>query len=243
MSKPGFGPGFSFPSLHWSRWLLLQTHPVLPMSPRVPFAAAVEGVPRLWPSSTIVCLATGPSLTADDVAFCRGKAPVIAINDAYRLAPWANVLYAADAKWWKWHHGVPSFTGLRYSLQKDAAAWNVTVLQDAGYDGLTADPRGLVKGCNSGYQAINLAIHLGASRVVLLGYDMGHAKGQPSHFFGEHPDKAHSPFGLFLAKFETMRHPLRLLGVEVINCSRETALTVFPRHTLTEVFACDALVS
>src|SRR5690349_14752114 len=37
-----------------------------------------DSTPR-WAGETVVCLATGPSLTAEDVASCRGKARVIAI--------------------------------------------------------------------------------------------------------------------------------------------------------------------
>jgi len=29
---------------------------------------------------------------------------VLAINDAYRLAPWADWLYACDDRWWRFHH-------------------------------------------------------------------------------------------------------------------------------------------
>lgn len=194
-------------------------------------------VPRLWPASTIVCLGGGPSLTAEDVEACRGRAQVIAINDAYRLAPWADVLYAADAKWWKWHTGVPSFTGLKYSLQPTAAQWpGVQVLQNTGERGLEVDPRGLRTGRNSGFQAMNLAVHLGARRIVLLGYDMQRA-GRQEHWFGDHPDRGHSPYGTFVPAFATLLEPLRALGVEVLNCSRVSALTCFLRSPLAEALA------
>lgn len=49
---------------------------------------------------TIVCVASGESLTRADVNYCRGKARVLAINDNYRIAPWADWLYACDGRWW-----------------------------------------------------------------------------------------------------------------------------------------------
>jgi hypothetical protein len=61
-------------------------------------------------------LAAGRASPPADVEACRGKTRVIAVNDAYRLAPFADVLYACDEKWWKWHQGVPSFTGLKYGM-------------------------------------------------------------------------------------------------------------------------------
>jgi hypothetical protein len=203
-----------------------------------PAVAPDEGapvVPCLWPNSAVVCIAGGPSLTEADVAFCQGKARVIAINDAYRLAPWADVLYACDASWWHWHKGVPSFTGPKYALQAAAAHWpGVTVLRNTGEQGLEVDPSGLRTGRNSGYQAINLAVHLGATRILLLGYDMQLGPQGERHWFGDHPHRRDSPYDAFLERFASIVEPLGQLGVSVINCTRRTALMVFPQQALAE---------
>lgn len=197
--------------------------------------AGIATVPRLWPGSTIVCLAGGPSLTPEDVNYCRGKARVIAINDAYRLAPWADVLYACDAAWWNYHKGVMSFAGLKYSITAPRDnPWHVQILRNDGPQGICTNPTGLRVGSNSGYQAINLAVHLGASRILLLGYDMSVAPGGRVHWFGNHPRplKQNSSYSGFLAKFPSMVDPLKSLGVSVVNCSRRTALKTFPREPL-----------
>lgn len=194
-------------------------------------------VPRLFPDATIVVLATGPSLTAEDVGWCRGKAPVVAVNDAYRLAPWADVLYAADAKWWRQHQGVPTFRGLRYSLHPDSRKiLEVAVLEHTGDTGIEREPTGLRRGQNSGYQAVNVAVHLGARRILLLGFDVSRWPDQSSHFFGDHPRalQVDSPYESFRRHFATMVKPLQALGVSVVNCSRRTALTCFPCQPLRE---------
>ena len=131
-------------------------------------------VPRSFPGETIVCLGSGPSLTADDVAYCRGRARVIAVKDAITMAPWADVLYACglDVSGW-WRHMGPrltDFAGLRYTLDRAAASW-AQVLELTGETGIETTPTGLRSGYNSGAQAINLAVHLGARTIVLLGYD------------------------------------------------------------------------
>lgn len=195
-----------------------------------PAKPAFARVPRLWPNGTIACLATGPSLTQADVDTVRGRVDaVIAINDAYKLAPWADVLYACDYKWWRWHKGVPSFPGVKYTLARDAARlWPaIHLLRRLNDDGWTTDPTGLTTGSNSGYQAIILATHFGATRVILLGYDM---KGV--HFFGKHPDQSKPPFALCLKKFKTLATPLKQAGVQVMNCTRTTALDCFPTMDL-----------
>lgn len=194
-------------------------------------------VPALCPGGTVVCIGGGPSLTSDDVTYCRGKAgAVIAVNDAYRLAPWADALVASDATWWMVHRGVPSFAGLKYSLEAGAARFGATVLRRTGEEGLELDPTALRTGRNSGAAAINVAVHFGASRVLLLGYDMQARNDAQSHWFGAHPKplRGGSPYPLFRSMFEKMVAPLAAAGVTVINCSRETALTCFSRQPLRE---------
>lgn len=67
----------------------------------------------LWKGRTVAILAGGPSLTAqafEAVRLARETDALrsIAVNDSYLLAPWADLHYAADAKWHAWHReGVP----------------------------------------------------------------------------------------------------------------------------------------
>lgn len=205
-------------------------------------------VERLWPGETVVVIATGPSLTAEDVEFCRGRAKVIAINDAYTLAPWADALYSTDAKWWNWHKGVPSFTGPKWSLEH--SQWNnhrakypdVQRLRNTGANCLEHDPTGLRNGRNSGFAAIGVAVHYGAGRIVLLGYDM-QKRGGRSHFFGEHPQKQDSPYPQFRVAFQTLVKPLAKLQIDIVNCSRNSVLTCFPKADLRDVLKAPAEVA
>lgn len=193
-------------------------------------------VPRAYPGATIVCLGCGPSLTKDDVAKVRGRAVVIAINDAYRLAPWADVLYACDGKWWGWHPEALAFRGAKYALDRYAQRFaGVAVLKNTGTKGLERDPKGLRTGRNSGYQAINLAVHFGAARIILLGYDLGPDHKGRTHWFGDHPDRVVSPYRLMRQEFLTLVAPLKEAAVEVVNCSRRTALEAFPVKPLEEI--------
>jgi hypothetical protein len=200
----------------------------------------VVSVPKAWPGETVVVIATGPSLTQEDVDYCRGKARVIVINDAWTLAPWADALYATDAKWWTWHHGVPEFTGQKWSLEH--SQWNntrakytdVQRLRNTGAGGVEHNPIGLRNGRNSGFAAINLAVHYGVKKIVLLGYDMQPKHGK-SHFFGEHPNKQKSPYPQFRANFVTLVKPLAKLGIEIVNCSRNSVLSCFPKAEIRDV--------
>jgi hypothetical protein len=206
----------------------------------------LPSVPRLWPGQTICILASGPSLTAEDVARVQGRMPTIVVNTTYQRAPWADVLYASDFKWWRWHKGAPDFAGLKYTLSVAAAEkWaGLTALDNTGDLGLERQPTGLRTGKNSGYQAINLAVHFGARRIVLLGFDLQMTGGR-KYWHGDHPievldkkadmKKCQSRLQGFRVRFESIVEPLKAAGVEVINASRQTALTCFRRVSLEEV--------
>lgn len=158
----------------------------------------------------------------------------------------ADHLYAADYHWWKHHIGdvIRDYDGRCWSceapgagiwVENDAAAWNVTLLEcDNSAKGLSRDAGKVHSGGNSGYQAINLALHLGATRIILLGFDM-HNFGGKSHWFGEHPEEF--PPGnkpeRFIAAYRTI-NPADY-GIEIINCSRQTALDAFPRCRIEDV--------
>ena len=111
----------------------------------------------------------------------------------------------------------------------------INVIRSAPHAGISVDRSLIHTGANSGFQALNLAILAGASRVFLLGYDMQETGGK-SHWFGDHPGslKRTSPYALFRKSFDDAADQIARLGVEVINCSSETSLTCFPRVGLLE---------
>jgi hypothetical protein len=199
-------------------------------------------IPRLWPGSVVVCIGSGPSLTPADVDACRGRARVIAINDGYRLAPWADVLYACDGRFWDHYQGVPEFQGLKFGMTVRPEKWpDVTRVVDLGIEGFSREAKGLANGGNSGYQAIQLAVHLGAARVILLGYDMQPAPDGREHWFGRHPKPLQgvSSYAIWRNYFKGLKKALDALGIPVVNCSRSTALKVFPCRPLAETLALE----
>jgi hypothetical protein len=196
-------------------------------------------VSRAWPGATAVVLGSGPSLTAAQVEAVRGLR-VIAVNDTFRLCPWADVLYACDKGWWDHHTDALQFAGLKVSgwlpdrgpAPIEHPAVRVVLLSDE--PGYSNRPDVIRHGANSGHQALQLAAHFGASTVILLGLDMRFASDGRSHFFGDHPDKLRAPMALdrFLALFEAAAPDYAQHGVRVINATPESALTCFPMMSL-----------
>ncbi len=201
--------------------------------------AEIWAVEPMWRGEVVVCIGGGPSLTQAQVDGCRGRARVIAINDAYRRAPWADILYFCDHRWWQWHRATSEFravTSARVTLDArvaDADPGVRYVHNEGARKGLCLEPGHVFNGRNSGYQAINLAVQLGVARIVLLGYDMRAADGK-THWFGDHPTQTKPTiFGTtFLPWFETLSEQLDELGVEVVNATPGSALTAFPMTSL-----------
>lgn len=102
-----------------------------------------------------------------------------------------------------------------------------------GRDGLSGLPGMITYGANSGYQAIHLAYNLGASKIILLGYDYG----GNSHFFGDHPQPLRSghDYRRWHSAIKILADDLKAAGVEVINCSRQSTIKCFPRADIAEI--------
>jgi hypothetical protein len=191
-------------------------------------------------NSAAFLLAPGPSLTAEDAARVHGRGLVITVNDAWRLAPWADALYASDHPWWRHYRGVPDFAGEKHSIGASrlgaagvAGCAGIRVWKNCGTLGLEQQPGGLRTGGNSGYAALNMAVQLGARRIVLLGYNMGPRNGR-THFFGDHPSGLNnrSPYASFVRAYDSIVAPLAAAGVTVVNATPDTRLTCFPRLSL-----------
>lgn len=190
--------------------------------------------------STWFVIGSGPSLIVEDVERLRGR-HVLVINNNYLLAPWADVLYACDGHWWDWHAEraeLKAFKGRKTTRDKEAAErYGLEYIKSIDADGLSRNPGVICEGQNSGIQAINLVYHLGARRVVLLGFDMQETGGR-KHWHEDYPHgmniRFHNARGehRFLRYFDAVAADAKEMGLEIINATRETALTCFPRKPL-----------
>ncbi len=202
-----------------------------------------------WAGQTCVIVASGPSAGTASVEQAQGRARVIAVNNSWRLAPWADVLYGCDFNWWKTQGGVPDFAGLKIS-QDDG--WNQRCRQtypdvrlvhcDRVYDrkqDLIARPGMTGWGGNSGFQALSLAVQFGANKIILVGYDMRVDLGV--HWHGKHPKGLNNPQAQtadqWRGALDGAAKTLRDAGVTVINASPISALKNYPKMTLQEALA------
>lgn len=172
-------------------------------------------------STTFVCLASGPSLTAEDCELVKASGHVaIAVNLTFRRAPWAHYLYGMDHDFWRQYgKETASFKGRKVAPHH---------IPDTEY-------RHIVAG-NSGAGAILLAVEQGAKRVILLGYDCQMTEGK-AHWHEDYPKTMGNAGSSkkWPAQFAAVAKAMPD-GVEVINATRDTALKLWPRVALEDAF-------
>ena len=192
-----------------------------------------------WGGDTVVIAASGPSQRREDLDLARGRAKVMAINCTWEIAPWADALYACDGSWWECQdprygqHAIREFLGLLVSGNSHTTGARhlaIKTVNDTLYPGSTFGGGG-----NSAFQAINIAALWGASRILLTGVD---CMKPGEHHHGRHTNTkplAHSRqsnMDKWQVAFGEVAPLLAARGVDVVNCSRETALECFPRMTI-----------
>lgn len=196
-----------------------------------------------WSGQVCAIVAGGSSVRADDVSALRDRVRLLVINNSFTLAPWADVLYAADRRWWDVVGCGADFPGLRVTPDRDVAKHlgiNLVGLVDNSsnaVDGLSDAAGTLARGGHSGHQAINLALQFGATRIALLGYDF-----EGEHWHGRHESPLRNPkpdtMQKWAARIDALAPSLVERGVQVVNCSPAGRLKAYPRMTVADMLEC-----
>lgn len=190
----------------------------------------------VWADRTAAVLASGPSMSAA-VAASVAHLPRITVNSTYKLAPDADVIYAADLYWWHDHPEAADLPGIKATIEKaPGRAPNllpgVRLLRHGGVSGYDPRPGFLRIGGNSGYQAVGLAAQLGAACILLYGFDMHPGKDGLHHWHGKHTGRCGNPraseYQRWIGTFRALAKDFDRLGIEVINCTPGSALDCFP---------------
>jgi len=181
-----------------------------------------------WRGRTIVCIASGPSLTAEDCELVRQSGhPTIVVNKSFQRAPWADILFGMDAPFWtEYIHDIErDFAGERWGYVRMPKEMQVVATKGALY------PTGWG---NSGSFAVSLGVVGKPMRILLLGYDCQLGPNGEKHWHEDYPERmgnAHS-IKRWPYQFELVAKYAAAHGVRVVNCSRATALTCFERGDL-----------
>lgn len=163
-------------------------------------------------------LAPGPSATAEDAERVRDAGiPLGVVSSAYPLAPWADFIAATDGAWWRRYPDALALPGAKYTMHNVRHVERVKV---PGYVSV-----------NSGVLALECAKRAGATRILLVGFDM-----HGSHFFGEYrnglSNTSEAKRRMHLSQYAKWAKANRC--IEILNCTEGRALKCFPMARLDE---------
>ena len=202
--------------------------------------------PKFQGETAIIC-GTGPSVTEHVIDLCNkakaeGKVRLFGINLSYQYFD-VDVMNACNYQFYDYYY--PRDEKLRngkfdkWTTRPELKGKYPTVeyIEEIWIPGFSTDPSKISAHHGSSAQAMNLALHYGIKRQLLIGFDMRHKDKR--HYFGEYP--------------EPMRHITRNLGpdgeliglikemetikpedydIEIINCTPGSAMTCFPMGRL-----------
>lgn len=225
-------------------------------------------VPKIWENGQCIILGGGSSIPSQfdvpqkviDGVFAGQNSPaayspymsvlhdkhVIAVNMAFKIGDWIDCVFFGDSNFINIANNrsdLFEFKGLRVSCA-DKIEDYAHVIKILGRDrskklGISTNPSLVSWNYNSGAAAINLAVHFGVKKIILLGFDMNLDSNNNQHWhkvYDHSLDKIPELMKYHLSGFPMIARDLRTLGVEVINCSPNSAIECFPKMSIKEVF-------
>lgn len=183
---------------------------------------------KIWNGATVYVLGGGSSLLDEDLELIHNER-VIGVNNAFMLGDWVDIVWWGDPRWFEWNEeDLANFGGLKAcccDIMLKVPNSGVKVLDRGCKQGLEERESYISWNWSSGGSAINLATLLGASKVVLLGFDMQPDKEGRYWWHDMHKVKSFSkePYDHYITSFEFIRRDADRLGIELVNstmCSR-----------------------
>lgn len=206
-----------------------------------------------WLGKTVFCLGSGDSLRrlrlnewVGIVSLQRsGAAVVFAINSSVKMARLngcePDALFFTDTNWFEVNEAlVRAFPGRLFTVCKIArAAYNrLERISNELTAPFAVGKTPMRDGRTSGHRAVSIAVMCGASRVILLGYDMriDPVSGR-SHCHDDYswPGMAGMFADEFIPGFDGWYKDALAVGCEIVNATDGTALIEFPMIALSSV--------
>jgi hypothetical protein len=197
-------------------------------------------IPELWTGKTCFIIGGGPSLKTQNLEKLKNER-TIGINAAFKYYPWIDVLYFGDCGFYDlmWKE-ILLFGGLKItSCGRANKTWsNIYRVSRGKLKGIEVGRRNKISwNRNSGGSAINVAYWLGSRKIVLLGFDMRKNEKGEKNFHNEYlakENQGYNPFKIYLECFEKIQEDAKILGVEILNATPNSAIKEFPMIDLDE---------
>ncbi len=164
------------------------------------------------------------------------------MNDAAIHIPFATALFSLDRHWIANRKGlINNFQGERYLAVADDFDFNDApqacyLCRNRNGRGLSDDPAWIyMGGGNSGYGAFNLAYLKQPRRIILLGYDFCHSSTHWHSGYAWQGSPNDPMYRKWALHFLEALPQIRKNGIEVLNASRDSTVTAFPKVNIDDI--------
>lgn len=229
-------------------------------------------IPKIWQDGTVWIIGGGPSIpkqfgvpqsvitrvlnnNLSPGAYSKYLEPlhnrhVIGVNSAFLLGDWIDLVVFGDKTWYNdnstrllkfpglkvgCHGHIDSnrgrMEGIKFMARDKQITWGIS--DKPGYIGWNG---------NTGAVAINIAIHAGAKRIILLGFDMKLDEDNKQHWHSLYKTanrkdfrRRSLPFDRHMRAFGPINRMARQRGVEIINANPDSAIEEFKKIPLEEL--------
>jgi hypothetical protein len=191
----------------------------------------------IWRGETGFIIAGGPSLCGFDFSRLAGR-KVMAINSSVFSYPAADVLFFGDARWWAWNAKQvrKDYKGLIFtcSESEDPRINNLVKIRPPPH--LSTDRGQVTMQRTSLTAAINLSVHFGCARIVLMGVDQKAGADGRTHHHEPHPvPSLKNCYDIQSKELREMAKSVADLGVEIINTSLGSRIDWWPKQPIEEL--------
>lgn len=174
---------------------------------------------------------------------------VIGVNAAFLLGSWIDVMIYGDGGFYfKNKDVIANFHNVKVSCNPNARAGRPGVHsvkyvpRDGNHlYGITTKANMVSWNKHTGGAAINLAYHFGAKKIYLLGFDMRTSPNGQQHWHGHYPSAQKPrtdkqlPFKRHLESFGPISNDAKVLGIEILNVSKDSSIQQLRKVELKDV--------
>jgi hypothetical protein len=190
--------------------------------------------PEEWTDETAWIICGGASLRGVDLSPLATRR-TIAINSSLFAAPFATFCFFGDRRWFVEHQAAMFETSARIVSNSPSVRHPrvLTMQKVKPPPGIVDDRETLPMLWTSTAPAMNLAKHLGARRIVLLGLDGHFAADGRIHHHAEYDRFPALPNNWQAMQFESLGYcvkPLEDRGIEVINANPSSSVPFWTKR-------------
>jgi hypothetical protein len=193
-------------------------------------------IPREWIGERCFILCNGESIRGQRHLIAQLKGRIIAIKEAIRLRPDADVLFVAAERSVDIVPALlPLFKGTyviaRNKVPTTYPEYVKRICRTKDHSKL-CDLPDHVCGYDTGTSAINIAAHFGSPEIILLGMDMNGDRWCNGEFEHPMPHIPHDHHRRHASVLPAIAEDARRRGIRIVNVSPITSLTCFEKQPL-----------